>query len=122
MSPLPGLGPDDEVAQYGRLSPAGANFRCVPRGHETAVSLIYGRVSVGRAVELILPFRGGRVREDDLVRYSTVGRLDQEGFSVHHRPMPHFYEHLEVEFPGSWDDDVCERFHECFTEAFGAPS
>lgn len=111
---MPDLVADDVVTQYGRVFDRVPHFRCVPRQGEAGVSLIAGRLDVVDAIALVLPFRRGRVRAGDAVRYSRVGRLLAAGFAVEHRPSPYFEEHLEVEFAGVWDDGICQRFHRCF--------
>ncbi|HEX2057411.1 MAG TPA: hypothetical protein VHI71_03500 [Actinomycetota bacterium] len=114
MARLPDLVAHDGVTQYGRAQGRVLKFRCIPREAEAGISLIYGRVAIADAVALVLPFRAGVVRAGDAVRYSRVGRLRRAGFSVHRRPLPHFADHLEVEFDGLWDDEVCARFDGCF--------
>jgi hypothetical protein len=51
------------------------------------------------------------------VRHTTVGRLEAAGFRVSRSPSPAIPNHVSVEWPGTWDDDVAMRFNECF----GAP-
>jgi hypothetical protein len=111
-----GLEPTDEVTQYGRVTDQHSSFKCQPPEGEMTLSLILGRASRETAVLRVLPFRKGRTREDDAVRYSTAGKLTNAGFVVKRRPLPWFPEHLDVEFPGTWDDDICELFHSCFGE------
>lgn len=111
-SGLPSLGPEDVLTQYGRTDPTG--FRVRPRsGVEEGISLIAGQLSAEEARRLVV--RKGFYRPGvDAVRHTTAGDLEDAGFRVRRDPTPVIPDHVLVEFPGQWDDEVTERFDACF--------
>jgi hypothetical protein len=102
---------DTPLTQYGDTWEEG--FRCRPRFSDfDGISVIEGRLSVREAARLVcrkrLPFRG------DAVRHTTVGQLEDAGFSVRPTPTRGNPGHVSVQSAQGWDDDVCELFHRSF--------
>jgi hypothetical protein len=95
--------------QYGRIG----DFHNKPRWEqENALSLVRGRVTRREAAKLV----GRRPSRGDAVRYTTYESLEAAGFIVRPDPQPLNPDHVLVEYPGEWDEDVCERFDSCFDE------
>jgi ferric-dicitrate binding protein FerR (iron transport regulator) len=113
VSDRPPLDPDDEVSQYGLVKASGPDFKLVPQADQETLSLIHGRVDVGRAAQLV---QRRKARRRDAVRYSTVAKLEAEGFVVIQAPLDWFEEHLEVQLEVVWDDKQGERFDSCFSQ------
>jgi hypothetical protein len=104
--------PDHWLTQYGRHSDG---FRRRPRSHETAVSLIRGRLTVAEAVRVVLWAES--VTEDDRVRYARAAALLEHGFDVLLTPTRRNADHISVVWNGDWDDDVARAFDSCFEGA-----
>jgi hypothetical protein len=105
------LAGDEWATQYGQVS---TGFRRKPRWRvdRQGVSLIRGYLSP-REATLIVQRREPR-RSDDCVRHALISRLQDVGFVVKPAPTRTNPDHLRVEYPGEWDDDVGERFDGCF--------
>ena len=52
----------------------------------------------------------------DAVRYATIGALRSAGFSVLYDQSKRIPEHLSVSYPDPWDENVMEKFSNCFLE------
>lgn len=90
-------------------------FRCAPRSHEKAMSLLLGKWDVDWAVRTAF---GRESTAQDSVRYSTAERLSSAGFQVIHDQEP-YQAHVSVQFEGEWTEEVCEAFHASFLELEG---
>lgn len=104
---------DETVTQYGNLG-SQPPFRAGPRNDSPrprAMSVTLGRRSASDMAVLVHRSPDPRI---DTVRYARVGRLRSAGFAVVHRPSRRNPDHASVEWPGTWDDGVAERFDACF--------
>lgn len=106
------LHPETPLTQYGRTDSTG--FRVRPRaGVEQGISLIAGRLSAAEARHLVV--RRGFYRPGvDTARYTTVQHLLDGGFAVRRDPTPAIADHVLVEYQDEWDDEVAQRFDDCF--------
>lgn len=107
----PRLDPADWLTHYGRTT---SGFKSAPssNGEEKGLSLIAGRLTPEMATELVCRREAD---EKDVVRHTLVSRLLEAGFVVKRTPIdPTNPDHVSVEYPGDWDDTVCERFDKCF--------
>jgi hypothetical protein len=108
---LPELVPETPLTQFGDTFDRGFSRQPRPRDTDGLLSLIAGRLSIGEAKPLI---SSKPPVEGEAVRHTTVGRLTDAGFHVFRTPLPKNPDHVSVEYPGKWDDDVCEKFDSCF--------
>lgn len=108
----PPLRPEDVLTQYGRQDATG--FRNRPRpGVEEAISVIAGRLTAAEAHRLVIR-RGAYRPAFDVVRYTTGAALFEAGFRPERNPSPAIPDHVLVFVGGEWDDEVAERFDNCF--------
>lgn len=111
---------EQELTQYGTLSPAFTehaqpHFRKAPRADERDVSLLAGRLTDREAAMAV---RQEFIAWRDIVRYTTVERLQNAGFQVRSTPSRLIPNHVSVEYDGDWTDDVdvARRFNDCFDQ------
>lgn len=102
------LSDDEALTQYARFN----DFRREPRAKDRGeISVLRGIWGVKEAAEMV---RRQSVDEDDGVRYTTVARLKEAGFSVRATPTRRNPRHGSVEYSGPWDEDTCNRFDACW--------
>jgi hypothetical protein len=91
------------------------SFRCCPGPNDEGyLSLLEGRLTVEETVPLIA--RGDSVGGADCVRHAEAGTLTKAGFRVIWAPLPKLPGHVAVYFDRPWDEDISEKFDECFTD------
>src|SRR5688572_8934263 len=113
----------EELSQYGMRTARGMEFHNALRaGWEEDVSLILGEVSADEAARIVhRPRRAAAIpAERHAVRYTTVGRLRDNGFEVCHTPGKNTPKHVSVTYgqPGvQWPKEVSMLFDSCFEDA-----
>lgn len=109
------LDESEPVTQYGSrwLLTEGRAFRCRPRflAGEKDLSMLAGLLTAAEAARAVA---GHWTPEADVVRHTSVGQLRAAGFRVTHSPTKRLGNHVSVEYPSEWDDDVDRRFDACF--------
>jgi len=112
----PALGQTVDLTQYGSRSAddGSVRFRDRPRAEidEQEVSLLGGRLLPDEADRLVAPRSYPNPRAG--VRHTTVATLEGAGFRVRRSPSARIPNHVSVEWPETWDDDVAMKFDECF--------
>jgi hypothetical protein len=119
---------DDPLTQHGRQMSDGSfdfrnRLRVTLSPPETTMSLLDGRFSPDEAGELRFGHRRRNQRHPNAARYTTAGKLRNEGFQVTHTPrLPMSPNHVSVTWDGDWDGEVAGRFDACFDGEQGGES
>jgi hypothetical protein len=108
-----------ELSQYGNKTrpKGGPPFRRKPRERDKGeISMTRGRLEPGQAHRVV---GLQAAREDDGVRWTTVGTLRAAGFQAHARPTQGNPNHVTVSLDGGgqWSERHADLFDQCFTEA-----
>lgn len=113
------LEPETILTQWGQVG-TGGRFRNTLRKRlrqtgqpERAMSVTAEERSVAF---MTLQVQGRTTRAGDAVRYTTVARLREAGFTVTETPNLKNSAHVSVSWPGEWGADVAEKFDSCFDD------